>query len=81
MKYLDLFRRKEKLSPENMIEEIREWLLASEQKMFSDGWTEQRTSELESIFNTYVDNGKLCDVDLVRVFEDDASLTTNSRYP
>jgi hypothetical protein len=57
-----------------MIEEIRGWLLGSEKEMLSDSWTEQNTSELESNFDTYVAKGKLCDVDLSRLFEDIAWL-------
>ncbi|KAG7338714.1 hypothetical protein IV203_037316 [Nitzschia inconspicua] len=57
-----------------MIEEIRGWLIGSEQEMFRDQWTEKKSSDLEDIFDVYVEKGKLCDVDLNRTFEDEAWL-------
>lgn len=57
-----------------MIEEIRGWLLGSEQQMFSDEWTGEKTSDLSNLFDEFVEKGKLCDVDLNKVFEEEVWL-------
>lgn len=54
-----------------MIQEIRGWLLGSEEQMFSTDWTKQKTLDLQANFDAYLQKGKLCDVDLDKVFEDD----------
>ena len=54
-----------------MIEEIRGWLLDSEKELFYENWTEDQTSELQQIYDVYLEKGKLCDVDLTKVFADE----------
>ncbi|KAL3912413.1 MAG: hypothetical protein SGILL_006894 [Bacillariaceae sp.] len=51
-----------------MIDEIRGWLLGSEERLFKDVWSEEKTQELNQTFDTYLEKGKLCDVDLDQIF-------------
>ena len=54
----------------NMINEIQHWLLDSEEAMFTDSWSDQRAHDLEETFDSYLQKGKLCDIDFDQVFSD-----------
>lgn len=53
-----------------VINEIRNWLFDSEKEMFQETWSEDKTSELEDTYNSYLESGKLCDIDFDQVFAD-----------
>jgi hypothetical protein len=54
----------------NVIDEIRSWLVDSEAYMFSDSWTDAKNDDLCEVFESYLDKGLLCDVDLDVIFAD-----------
>jgi len=53
-----------------VIDEIKNWLLDSEKAMFHETWSDQKTSDLKDVFDSYLENGKLCDIDFDEVFRD-----------
>jgi hypothetical protein len=53
-----------------MIDQIRDWLLDSEEAMLPDKWSADYRDALERTFNSYYPNGKLCDVDIEKVLSD-----------
>ena len=55
----------------DMIDEIRSWLLDSEQALFSETWSEEQASDLNLSFDSYLESGKICDIDFDRIFADE----------
>lgn len=55
----------------DMIDEIRNWLLDSEEAMFPEAWSEETESYLRDSFDGYLASGKLCDIDFDQVFADE----------
>eukprot|EP00529_Nitzschia_sp_RCC80_P006321 CAMPEP_0113477406 /NCGR_PEP_ID=MMETSP0014_2-20120614/20188_1 /TAXON_ID=2857 /ORGANISM="Nitzschia sp." /LENGTH=1602 /DNA_ID=CAMNT_0000370493 /DNA_START=55 /DNA_END=4860 /DNA_ORIENTATION=- /assembly_acc=CAM_ASM_000159 len=55
---------------EDVINEIRTWLVESEQYMFQQTWNEDKETNLERVFESYLKKQKLCDVDIEAVFND-----------
>jgi hypothetical protein len=54
----------------DVINEIRTWLMDSEQYVFKETWTDDKSKNLGDVFESYLDKGKLCDVDIESVFND-----------
>lgn len=54
----------------DVIDEIRTWLVESEEYIFKDSWSEEQTTSLGGVFDSYQATGKLCDVDIEAVFSD-----------
>jgi hypothetical protein len=55
----------------DVVDEIRNWLLDSEQVMFSETWSEEQASDLNLSFDSYLESEKICDIDFDRVFADE----------
>ena len=54
----------------SMLDEIKRWLFDSEEAMFDKKLTNDTAHSLDDSFQSYLDKGKLCDIDLEQVFKD-----------
>jgi hypothetical protein len=55
---------------DEVINEIRTWLVDSEEYMFRQNWSDEQSTRLAGIFESYLEKGTLCDVDIEAVFND-----------
>jgi len=60
-----------KICNENIRNEIHDWLLNSEKAMFPKAWSPQTSDLLDKSFNENYSKGKLCDVDVEMVLNDE----------
>ena len=47
-----------------VIEQIRHWLIASEIEVLADSWNPNMEANLHDTYDSYVESGELCDLDL-----------------
>ncbi|KAG7338715.1 hypothetical protein IV203_037317 [Nitzschia inconspicua] len=55
----------------SVIDQIFYWLVASEKIMMEGRWTEASEEELKKVFQAYMNEGKLCDLDKEAVLRDE----------
>lgn len=56
---------------QSILTQIFDWLVASEKIMMSESWTASSEAELLAVFDAYVANGKICDLDRETVLQDE----------
>jgi hypothetical protein len=56
---------------DHLIDQVRDWLIGSERKVYASVWNPTMEIDLNNIYNSYLESGALCDLDLDVLFSDD----------